>query len=340
MIIGYNFFGKELHGTVFDTAIPTSDLDEVVVGTGIYDEIFISVDTKINDENKKPEYWQIKTIMDSKFNNNLEAGSINADGHIVTRIQIYRRRIDDDGKWLLLGDFPYDFNFNVYSFVDRLAENGAVYEYAIVPIANEVLGDRTVSQPIMVDYKGVWVSDLENSFQLEYDFVMDEVHHQRNMSTQETLDGRYPVITFGAQNYKTGSLSFLPLSEEQVKSGGTKINSKNERLAREAVLNFLNRPGAKVIRNDNGSMMVVATHDVSESPRDGNLIDISDIKFSYTQIGDFDFDTMSKGGLVGEAVKSRYSFDENGEVVWSMASLSSLDSSQGEIRPRNTFGGQ
>lgn len=336
MIIGYNYFGKSFHSTVFDTAIPTSDIDEVVIGAGIYDELFVSVDTSITDKNEKPNRWAIKTIMDAKFNGNLEAGSIDADGHVVTKIQIYRRRFEEGETWLLLGEFPYDIDFNMYSFVDRLAENDVTYEYAIVPVANEVLGDITISQPIKVNYEGVWISDLENNFQLEYDFKLDSIVHNKNYAKQEPLNGRFPIVTFGTQQYRNGSLSFLPLSEEQIENKGTKINSKKERLAREAVLDFLNKSSAKVIRNDNGSVMVVATHDISEEPRGGSLIDISDIKFSYTEIGEFDYDTMSKGGLIGEALKSKYSFDEDGNVIWSMgAAARSFGDS--EMRHRNTF---
>ena len=55
MIIGYDYFGKKLDGVVFDTAVPTSNVDEVVIGAGIYDEIFVSVDTTISNQNIKPE---------------------------------------------------------------------------------------------------------------------------------------------------------------------------------------------------------------------------------------------------------------------------------------------
>ena len=339
MIIGYNFFGNKFHSTVYDTAIPTSEIDEVEMRSGIYDRLFVSVDTTIDDTNQPPTGWQIKTIMDAKFENDLEAGTIDADGHIVTRIQIYRRKINES-KLTLLGDFPYDLAYNMYSFVDRLAENGVTYEYIIVPVANDVMGEKTPSQPIRVDCEGVWISDIENNFQLEYDFSLDTVTHNKNYAKQEPLNGRFPIITFGTQQYRSGGVSFLPLSEEQRKGGGNGIDGKKERLERESVLNFLNRPSAKVIRNDNGDMMVVTTHDISESPRTGSLIDISDIKFNYTEIGEFDYETMSKGGLIGEAVKSKYTFDENGDVIWAMMSSDSMARSstpQKSIRPRNTF---
>ena len=48
MMIDYNFFGYKFHGNVWDTAIPTSHIDEVVIGAGIYDEIYVSGDAHID----------------------------------------------------------------------------------------------------------------------------------------------------------------------------------------------------------------------------------------------------------------------------------------------------
>jgi len=52
LIIGYDFFGS-VENQFFDTAIPTSQLDSVILNGGIYDELFISLDTTISKDNKK-----------------------------------------------------------------------------------------------------------------------------------------------------------------------------------------------------------------------------------------------------------------------------------------------
>ena len=87
MIVGHTFFGRGMEGVVYDTAIPTDELDEVWLGEGMYDEVFVSVDTSINSNNEKPTGWQLKTIMDAKFNGSLEAGSIDGGGHKVVKLQ-------------------------------------------------------------------------------------------------------------------------------------------------------------------------------------------------------------------------------------------------------------
>ena len=317
MIIGYNYFGKSVDGILFDTAIPTSNLDEVIVGAGIYDEIFVSVDTTITNQNVKPDKWQLKTIMDAKFKNDIEAGSLDSDGHEITRIQIYRKESNED-NWLLMGQFDYDINYNVYSFLDRFPENGATYEYAIVPVAKDVIGDITVSEPVKAEYDGVFISDLYGNHRMEVDFELGAVTHNNNMSTMTPLNGRYPIVTQGNQDYVTGNLSFLPLTKEQVDSGGMTVNGRAERIYRNEVVQFLKSGGAKVIRNDNGEMMIVATHGVVTTSKNGGLVDISAVSFDFTEIGKFDYETMSKGGLIGSAGKSKYTFDENGNIEWAI----------------------
>lgn len=341
MIIGYDFFRKDFHGNIWDTAIPTSNVDEVKIGAGVYDELYISVDTTIENVDERPTTWKIKNIMDAKFNGSLEAGTIGGEGHTVTTIQIYRRKVNGDNQWILIGEFPYDIDYNLYTFVDRLAENNAVYEYAIAPLANDMIGDLTISQTIKVNYEGVWISDLNNNFKLDFDLGIDTTDYNTNFSKQEPINGKYPVITFGSQNYKTGSMSFLPLSEQQATSGGKKIDGMLERQVRDSVVDFLTRPSAKVIRGDNGSLMVVATHNVAETPKEGALIDLADIKFSFTEVGEIDYETMRNGGLIGGALKSKYSFDDYGNIIWSFATgyRNILENENGSnyTRPRNSF---
>lgn len=318
MLIDYNFFGYKRDGNVFDTPIPTAFLDEVTMGAGIYDEMYITVDTDIGGKNERPEHWMLKTIMNSKFRNNLEAGSIDSKGHVVTTIQIYRRKHGLESEWLLVGQFPYDIDYNVYSFVDRFTENGAEYEYAIVPVARDVVGDVTVSEPIEVDYDGVFLSDLDKNYKMEIDYETSSISHNNNVSVSSPLNGRFPIVTQGNQDYQSGNISFLPLTQEQVDGGGIPVDGRTERKYREQVLNFLKNGNSKVMRNDNGELMIIATHNVQTTSKNGSLADLSSISFDFIQLGDFDYETMSKAGLIGKAGKSKYTFDDYGNIVWAM----------------------
>lgn len=316
MIIGYNFFNKDFHGIVFDTAIPTSQQDELTIGAGIYDQLFISVDTTINSENVKPDKWYKKNIMNAKFENDLEAGSLDANGYNITNIQLYRRKYLVDKQWTLVGQFEFDRAYNTYSFIDRTAENKALYEYSIVPIAKEVIGDITTSSPILSEYDGIYISDLENNYKMDIDLSLESVSYNKNTSIINPLNSKFPIVVSGNQNYKTGSVSFLSVTDEQVQSGGSQVDGMAERVHRDNVTSFLQKNGAKIMRNSNGEVMVVATDSIKSTPKDGFLLDIHAIGFDYTQIGNIDSSTLMNNGLVGSALKSKYTYDENGEIIW------------------------
>lgn len=317
MIIGVDFFGKGWEGNIYDTAIPTSELDEVTMNTGIYDELYVSVDTTIDDKNEKPTGWQIKNIIDAKFNNSLEAGTIDGSGHTVTDIQLYRREYQTDMEWQLVAAFPYDTDYNVYTVVDRFIQNQQVYEYCIVPIAESIVGDVTVSRPVKSEFNGVYISDIENSYKMEADLEIGETDYHKNFSQAIPLNGAYPIVSFGNQNYRTGSVKFLPLTEEQLNTYGTKIDGRKERLNRERIIEFLNNGQAKVIRREDGDMIVCSTTDIKASPKSGGLNELSGLSFNYIELGKLDVETMEKSGLVARAGKSLYTFDDFGEIVWS-----------------------
>lgn len=318
MIIGYDFFGLDFSGNIYDTAIPTSGLDELTLGAGIYDELFISVDTTIDGSDTRPKKWMLKNIMHSKFQNDLEAGTLDADGHIITSIQIYRRKYMVDNNWLLMGEFPLDEDYNVYTLLDRLTQNDTIYEYSVVPVANDVIGEVSVSDPVKANFEGIYISDLENNVKMEYDLNLGDVDYNNNTSTINPLNGKYPIVINGNQRYRSGSINFTPLSENQITLGGTTIKPKEEADVRRHITDFLQNNSAKVIRKDDGDIFVVATSNIKSQSKNGKLVDIHEVSFDYTEIGDMNYETMSKGGLIGSAAKSKYTFDENGEIVWEL----------------------
>jgi len=255
--------------------------------------------------------------MHAKFENDLESGSLDADGHKITKIQIYRRILGDGASgWVLVGEFEYKTDFNVYSFVDVTAESGRYYEYSIVPVAGNVIGEKTISDPTYISYNGVFISDKENNYKIQFDFESKDTEYNKNFSSMTPLNGEFPIVVYGDQDYRTGSISFLPLSETQIKSGGTKVDGKEERLIRDKVTSFLNNGKSKVLRNDNGDIMIMATSNVKSSPKSNALMDIQSVSFDYTELGEVHSDTLLRAGLVGGVVESNYTYDEYGNVIW------------------------
>lgn len=313
MIIGHSFYGLE--DVVWDTAIPTTQLDTMRMHEGIYDEVYMTLDTNIKDDGKR-ENWSLKTIMNSKFENDLEAGTIDGNGHVVTRLQLYRRLYSATSDWVLIGDTDYTDEFNVYSFVDNTTENGRTYEYAIMPVANKIAGELNKSEPQKVEYEGVYISDTENNFRIELDFKQDTIQHNRNSALITPLNGKYPIAVFGKQDYRTSSLTFLPISQKQIDTGGTDVNGRDERSVRDKVTSFLNNGRAKILRNDNGDVMIIASQNVQTDPKETYLPDIQSVKFDYAELGRINSSDLTRTGLVAEAVKSKYTYNEYGDVIW------------------------
>lgn len=317
MVIGVDFFNYGFDQQYYDTPIPTAEIDEVTLGAAMYDELYITVDDEADRKQEKPSTFNLKTIMDAGFNNSLEAGSINGSGHIVTRMQMYRREYQNaESQWHLISNFDYDEHYNTYTVVDRFVQNGTTYEYSIVPLAKEVMGDVLVGPPIKAEFNGSFISDIGSNYSMNVDFKFSDVTYNTNMNKEVPLNGAYPIVSFGNANYRTGSITFLPLTPEQEFGYKNQIDPRAELMNRNRVINFLNNGLAKVIRREDGDLLVVATNNVRTEAKAEGLDALSTVTFDFTEIGGLDFNTMDKSGLISSAGKSVYTYDDNGNIVW------------------------
>lgn len=338
MIIGVDYFNYGFDQQYYDTAIPTSELDELMMGAGMYDELFVSVDDTIDEKQEKPAQWTLKTIMDAEFNNSLEAGSINGSGHVVTKIQCYRREYrSTDTEWQLVAQFDYDDHYNLYTVIDRFIENNKTYEYCIVPLAKEIMGDVLIGPPVHSKYSGTYISDIDTNYSMNVDFKFSDLTYNGNMSKSVPLNGQFPIVSFGNANYRTGSITFLPLTPQQEFGYSSEINAHDEFINRQNVINFLNNGKAKVIRREDGDIIVVATNNVRTTAKAEGLDAISNVTFDFVEIGALDYNTMDKSGLISSAGKAVYTYDDDGNIVWNQE-YQAEDGSKGALeRYRNSF---
>lgn len=314
MIIGYNFLGYE-EGTFFDTPICTEMLDELKMCEGTYDEVYIDLDTKVTSTTSKPPMWNIQTIMDAKFTGDLDAGSVGADGFKVTHIQLYRSVYGSE-NWDLIAQFEYDEDYNIYDYVDRYVQNGTTYRYAVVPVANEVLGDKLVSSTVDVQYEGIFITDRKENRRLEYDIQLGDVNYNTSSSVNTPLNGQYPIVIFGNTNYRNGTLSTLPLSDSTVAMAGAGIDKMQEQINRNKWIEFINNRKAKVLRMDSGVLMLVVTQNPKISHKEGDLLrDLASISFDYLEMGDLTFNAMLSNDLISDAQLGKFTFADDGTVI-------------------------
>lgn len=314
MIIGYNFFSLE-EGTVWDTPVCTDNLDALKMDEGTYDEVFVTLDTDVVDNTAKPTFWTLSTIMDSKFTGDLDGGSIGAEGFNVTEIQLYRS-VFGSNKWDAIGQFDYEKDSNLYDYVDRYVENGATYQYAIVPKANEVLGDMLISDIVESKYEGIFITDKNENRRLDYDINLGDVTYNTASAMNQPINSQHPIVTFGNSNYRTGTLSVLPLSKETVALAGNKVDKLAEQINRQNWVDFLNNGQAKVIRMDSGVLILVVTSNVIASHKTSDkLRDLASLSFNYTEIGKLDFQMMMKNNLIPNGNGQSTTFDDFGGII-------------------------
>lgn len=314
MIIGYNFFGLD-EGSVFDTPVCTDHLDELELFEGTFDEVYVNLDTTLpSTDTSKPTIWTLQTIMDSKFKGDVDGGSIGAEGFKVTSVQLFRS-VYGTNKWDAVGQFEYNEDFNVYSYTDRYVQNGAYYQYAIVPVANEVMGDKLLSPTVQAEFEGIFMTDKNENRRFEYDIQFGDVTHNTAYALNQPINNPYPIVTFGASKYRSGSLSVLPLSQQTIDLYGKSVDKIAEQINRQEWLDFLNNGRAKVLRMDNGSIMLVVTYNAQERHKEGALRDLASLNFEYVEIGELNFEMLVKNGMIPNAYASLMTYDDNGGIV-------------------------
>ena len=314
MIIDYNFMGFS-DGAIFDTPIATEMIDELQLNQGTYDEVYIDLNTQILPDTNKPINWTMTTIMDSKFKGDLDGGSLGAEGFTVDKIQLFRAE-HGLSNWQPIGQFDYNPDYNMYDYVDRYVQNGATYQYAIVPVANEVLGDKLLSDLVKVDFEGIFLTDKRENRRLEFDIALGDVSFNTNSAVNTPINGRYPIVTFGNSNYRSGNLSVMPLSRNTINMAGSDIDNLQEQVNRQEWIDFLHNGKAKVLRMDSGVLMLVVTHDATVTHKEGDILrHLANVSFNYTEIGELNLTSFERNDLIPDAYKSRTTFDDYGGII-------------------------
>lgn len=289
MLIGYDFFG----GFCFQTKICHPSYNEVKLSHGQYDEIYIDENILITSENVKPDNWGFATVLNAKFRNNLEGGSISADGSVIKKIKIQRRNIDEL-QWIDVMEIPYSDKL-FYEVIDKYVQNDFIYQYSLVPIAESVEGIRTISGNIRVNFEGTFISDSDNNYKLLYDVEFDNIEHVNPSSILEPLNSQYPVVTYSNLDYRKSNITATFISPESINGV---ININMEKQGRDKLLAFIKNRKPKIIRSQNGEIMLISIiGNPSEEPNN-NVNGIAKISFSFVEIGRIDNNTLSANGLI------------------------------------------
>lgn len=300
MIIGYDVFG----GSSFYAKIPENRYHDISFLGGLIDHIYADEDATDFKDASKPTTWRYTTLFNATLNKTLEAGSVQAEGYQIDRIRVQKRKISSlEWEDVYEIDYNMDEGLLYHEFLDNVVSNDATYQYSIVPISSQIIGDRVISEPITVSFDGVFLSDIENNVCLLYNVEISDITHNRASSTTSLKGYRYPVVTFGRSQFLSFNVSAMYIAEESLLSNTKQVEIGVERDDLQTLIAFLQDGRPKIYRDAHGNLAVVAVEgDVVESPHPRHA-GRSNISFDLVEIANTNAETLQRLNLVKEVVK-------------------------------------
>ena len=281
--VGYNFYRD---GDALNNALSNvNNITSTTLSNAIFDHFNITRNTSIDYSTVIPTEWDYDTILDAKFNGNLNGGNSDLLAGQISAIKI-KRRIKGTFEWLTLKTIPIDtFEDLTFSFIDRLNAYGVEYEYAFVPVIGGTEGNYILNT-ILSNFKGVFIGDAESSYKFLYGLSYGSNARNQQVGTFQPLGRKYPVIVAnGLLSYESGSVTATILDDDYDKTGvfnRTAITQKKNILK-----DYLTNHKAKILKDWNGAIwLVIITGDVQVNYREGSGMGIPQVTFNWTQIGD------------------------------------------------------
>jgi len=257
----------------------------VKLQNGIFDHFNVTKDVDAPYSTTIPTAWDLLTIMDCDFKNNIDAGNIDYALTLIDTIKI-KRRIKGEFDWLTLASIPIrvasDLKFIKPDFFNQ---NNIEYEYALVPVMSGVEGEYII-QSVLSQFDGVFICDYETIFKFYAGVSYGDTESIQAVGVYEPIGAKYPIVVVNANtDYHTGSVNATMMPSEFYTDGT---------IDRQAIVNytnlvdkFLKNKRAKILKDWNGSIyLLMVTGNPSLSYANNYGMGIINTSFSWTEQGD------------------------------------------------------
>lgn len=277
-LIGYDSYG----GQIFDNKIGMETPKKMTLSNGKYDEW--KLDTGIVDYSDVKTLWEHYTLMLATFNNTFEAGNMANNGYEINEVH-FKRRKKSNLMWTTFAKMKYDPRKKYYQVLDRMAQGGELYEYALVPVTGNVEGVETIKD-ITHTFDDLWIMGKDDGVRFVYDVEYGDINTIGNTSIITTLENRYPYVMSTPLCYRQGTIKAKILSTTSVDN--REIDIYSERQLRNRVIKFLNDRKAKMIKDGSGMTIVARINNAREIPNNVFGGDICDVAFEFIEICDYE----------------------------------------------------
>lgn len=281
--LGYNFCSD---GNCMDP-VPTSidNITTTQLENGIFDRWYLTSDTGGAYPTTIPDVWDYNTIMDADFAGNVSAGNVDFTLSSITSFKI-KRRVVGTFDWITLAELPVTTIEDLsLSFNDNLNSNYVNYEYALVPVLNEIEGDY-ITNEILSQFDGVFICDLDTIYRFYAGVEYGSGSRVQKVGVFEPMGRVTPIVVSNALiNYETGSVQGTVLPSDY----GTTGNAQPVAMVQERkqLLDFLTNKNAKILKDWWGnSWLMVVIDSPGISYKSGSGMGIADVTFNYVTLGD------------------------------------------------------
>lgn len=300
----FQFVGFDFFADVDCLNSAPSSVDNITSTTltnAIFDHFNVTKDVTITFTTNKPEEWNYDTIMDADFDGDINAGNVDFLIEQVSAIKI-KRRIKGTFDWITLETVPISKVEDLeFTFVDRLNAYGVEYEYAFVPILNDIEGNYIINS-IYSEFNGVYIGDFNNIYRLFFEVNYSNEMRNQQIGTLQPLGRKYPVIIAnGNLSYDSGTVAAMILNDDYTE---TRTIDKIDIVERKETLkDYLTDKKAKILKDWNGGIKLIM---VSTSPtvayKENSGMSVPQITFGWTEIGDANSQSdLYNNGVIDES---------------------------------------
>ena len=283
--VGYNFFSD---GDALNTAPSNVDnITSVKLSNAIFDHFNATRDTDVTVTTTVPSQWDYDTIMDADFNGNIDAGNVNFLIEQVTAIKI-KRRVKGSFEWMALKTVPINtIDDLVFTFNDLLNRNNTTYEYAFVPIIEDVEGEYIINS-ILSQFNGVFIGDAETIYKFFYEVKYGNNQRNQQVGIFQVLGQQFPIfVANGSLSYESGSVTATILNDDFEQTGVIDRTAITKQ--KNAIKDFLTNRKAKILKDWNSNEWLCIVNDnVNVTYKENYGMGIPVITFNWTEIGHAD----------------------------------------------------
>lgn len=281
--LNYNFFSDI---NALDNAPSNVEgINNVKLNNAIFEHFNVTQNINTEVNTNIPTAWDYDTILDANFENNLNAGNVDFLVEQISAIKI-KRRVQGTFDWLTLATIPInsvnDLNF---VFNDLLNKNGVQYEYAFVPIIENVEGNYIIDT-VFSQFNGVFIGDAQNIYKFLYEVAYGSNSRNQQVGIFEVLGQQYPVfVANGSLSYESGSVTATILNDDFETTGVIDRIAITQQ--KDIIKDFLTNKKAKILKDWNSNeWLCIVNSNINVTYKSNYGMGIPSIQFDWTQIGD------------------------------------------------------